>query len=836
MHEMKKLKFFGCIFFLIALLILKSSLVSSAEIKNILVLHSYNEGFAWTGSISKGINSVFDNGNINVNIKYDYMDLKENSSEEYIHTFFELQKSKYSHIKFDIIIASDNGVMEYLSKYGEELFNKVPVVFCGINEINPSILSKHSEYKIVVENIEVEEMVKNILSIFPNTRTFKVFGSDSTSGKNDFANIKRLPNKLSDNYEFNFYENTPIDKVKLEIESSNKNTAFIFLTDPFIDENNHYRYINNLKDDFFKNSAVPLFSFWDFDLGYGTFGGKVTSAFYQGEEVGKIALSILKGSSLESIPNISQSPNKYMFDYNQLKRFRINVNALPEGSIIVNEPYSFFEKYKSLVIGAIVTFLFLITVISFLTIIINEKRKNEMKLSNSYDELSAVYEELAATEEELRAQYEELQENENRIEEMAYYDKVTGLPNRNYIMERFEIKNSALIFLDIDEFKKVNDTLGHNKGDELLKKIAFRLKKYSPSNSMVGRFGGDEFLILIPEFYDIKELEEICNNLINMFKVPFILDGVRNYVTASLGISVAPMDGEEIDVLLKNADTAMYRAKEQGKNQYCFFNHTMSKELLRKISIENNLRHALKKNEFKLYYQPQINLYSGKIEGMEALLRWNNKELGFVSPNEFIPIAEKNGLIVPIGNWVMKKACQQNKIWLSKGFKYDYIGINVSSIQFVRDDFVNTVSNVLEREKLPSSYLDIEITESLLIDSTENNINKLKDLKSMGVKISLDDFGTGYSSLNYLMQFPINKLKIDKSFVQNICNNKEQELIIDVIINLSKRLGQKVVAEGVETKEQLELLKSMGCDIAQGYYFSKPLSVEDMEELLKKNL
>lgn len=967
---MKKIKLFICIFFLVALIAFKSSSVAAAEVKNILVLHSYNEGFAWTGAISKGINSVFNVSTTDVNIKYDYMDLKERSDVDYLDNFFNLQKIKYSHIKFDTIIASDNGAMDYLLEYGDKLFPNTPIVFCGINEMNPSVLLNKPQYKIVSENIEVEEMIKNILSIFPHTNTFNVFGSSSTSGKNDFNNIKEISNKFINDYKFNFFENTPIEKVKEEIKNSNKNTAFIFVTDPFLDESGHYRYISNLKDDIFENSPAPLFSFWDFDLGYGTLGGKITSGFYQGEEAAKIALKILNDSSLASIPQITQSPNKYMFDYTQLKNHKINLNILPKDSIIVNESFSFFEKYRSLVIGILIVFLFLITIISLLSIIINQKRKNEIKLNNSYEELTAVYEELTATEEELRAQYEELQENEEmmrnseeryrlaiegandaiwewdmennsffisekwthisghdivlsfkdiynkyiyqsdksfakkdledainnnkiyksefriiakdgsikwllnrgklllnseskaikmagsitdiserkmnekQVRQMAYFDVVTNLPNRHYFIQKYKEvlksnslsnKSSALIFLDLDEFKKINDTLGHDKGDYLLKEIAIRLKTSIPLNSIAGRFGGDEFLVLVPEFDNIKDLESICNNLLNMFKEPFILDGVFTYVTTSMGISVAPVDGEKSEVLLKNADTAMYRAKEQGKNQYCFFSYSMGKELVKKITIENNLRHALENREFELYYQPQVNLCNGKIEGMEALIRWNNKELGFVPPNDFIPIAEKTGLIVPIGNWVLETACKQNKIWLDKGLSYNSIAINVSCIQFIRHDFIDNVKDILTKENLPSNHLDIEITESLLMDSTEDNINKLKDLKSMGIKIALDDFGTGYSSLNYLRQLPINVLKIDKSFVQEICDKAEQRLIIDVIINLSHRLGYKVIAEGVETKEQLILLKDMGCDIAQGYYFSKPISAEDMEYLLIKN-
>jgi diguanylate cyclase (GGDEF)-like protein/PAS domain S-box-containing protein len=964
---MKKIRFFICIFFFANLLIFKSSSVSATEVKNVLVLHSYNEGFAWTGAISKGINSVFNDANANINVKYDYMDLKEKSDEQYLESFLNLQKSKYAHIKFNAIIASDNGAMDYLLRYGDKLFPEIPMVFCGVNDINASAIMDKPMYKFISENIEAEAMIKNVLSVFPETSTINIYGSDSLSGQMDFDNIKNITEKFIGKCKFNFYKNTTVEQLKSKIEISNKDTAFIFVTDPFLDADGHYRYINNLKEDIFIKSPAPLFSFWDFDLGYGTIGGKVTSGFYQGEEAAKLALKILNGDDLASIPQITQSPNKYMYDFNQLDRFNINLKYLPEGSIIINSTPSFFEEHKVLVIITVIIFIFLVTIISFLSIIVNQKRKNEIKLNNSYEELSAVYEELAATEEELRAQYEELQQNEEimrnseeryrlaiegsndaiwewnierqtffisekwtditghakvtnfmdvydkysyeddrefakkdletsinskeiyksefriiakdgsikwllnrgkllfnykdepikmagsitdiserkaiekQIRYMAYYDMITGLPNRNYFMDKFkEIlrsnsltnKSCALIFLDVDEFKKINDTLGHDNGDNLLKEFAGKLKTSITLDSIAARFGGDEFLVLIPEFNSMKDLENICSNVLRIFKEPFILNGLPNYVTSSMGVVIAPMDGDDTELLLKNADTAMYRAKEQGKNQYCFFNYSMSKDLAKKISIENNLRNALENNEFQLYYQPQINLSNGKIEGMEALIRWKNNELGFVSPNEFIHIAEKNGLIVPIGNWVIKTACAQNKNWLEKGFKYNSIAINVSCVQFVRQDFIDIIKDVLSKESLPSSCIDIEITESLLIDFTEDNINKLKDLKSMGVKVSLDDFGTGYSSLNYLRKLPINKLKIDKSFIQDICEKEEQRIIVDVIINLSHRLGYEVIAEGVETKEELDLLNDMGCDIAQGYYFGKPVSAEEMEQLL----
>ena len=954
---------------LMILIIYKSALAS--EIKNVLVIHSYNEGFSWTNSISKGINDELNKSNKTLNVLYDYMDLKEMNGKDYFEKFYEIQRIKYANRKFDVIITSDNGAMDYIMQYGDKLFKDTPIVFCGVNKSSFLNLADNISHKFVTEEIDITTMIKNIEQIMPNVTTINVFANNTDSGKNDLNYIKNFQPYYKSRLKFDFYEGYTLENLKAKIETSDDTTAFLFMTDPFVDRYGIYRYINNVKDNIFKDSKAPLFSFWDFDLGYGTIGGKVTSGYYQGKSAAGIALKILNNISLENIQRVTQSPNKYIYDFNQLKRFNVSLNTIPKESIILNKPFSFYENYKHLVIGTLIMFLLLVIIIVLLTLMVNEKRKNEIRLNENYEELASVYEELSATEEELRAQYDELQKNEeilrnseeryklavdgsndtiwewdiqnktldiskkwmtlsgyskmpcideiydkviyeedkifvkntiqdsitngkifirefriitgdgstkwvltrgnilrdskgnpikmagsitdiseikekeNQIEELAYYDSLTGLPNRNLFISRLNVnlRNSdffkdsiAIVFMDIDDFKKINDTLGHDKGDYVLQNIANRLQEHMPRKALVTRFGGDEFLIQIPSIQKMGDVENICNDILNIFKEPFMIDGVINYITTSIGVSMYPIDGKEYETLLKNADTAMYNAKEKGKNQYCFFNYDMEKEILRRIILENNLRNAIDNEEFELYYQPQINLHTGKIEGIEALIRWKSKELGMIPPNEFISIAEKTGLINPIGNWVIETACKQNKIWIDKGFKYNFIGVNVSCIQFIQSDFIESVRKILTEIGLPSNYLDIEITESLLIDSTEANINKLKELRDLGISISLDDFGTGYSSLNYLRRLPINILKIDKSFVDEICDKEEQRFITEVIIKLSHKLGCTVVAEGIEDEKQLKFLKDMQCDLGQGYYFSKPVPASEMEKLLLKNL
>ncbi len=894
------------------------------------------------------------------------MNLKEISEDAYIKDFYNMQKIKYNHIKFDAIICTDNGALDYMQKYGKNIFPKVPVVCCGINYVDEKEIKDRDTYKIVMENIDIEAMLNNISILQPKVKSLVIFGGNTSSGFNDLEHMKSVSQNYKHRFNFEFYEDTPIEKVKDIILSKNKDTAAIFMTDPMRDATGNPKYIANIKDEFFRDTPIPIFSFWDFDLNYGILGGNLTSGYYQGETASKIALKIVSGDSLSNIDSTWASPNRYMFDYKQLKKFNVNLKNLPKESIIINKPFSFYEKYKKLVL-----LIFLVLIITFLMILLRLKKKNQIALSNSYDELSAVYEELSATEEELRAQYDELQKNEdlirtreeiyrlavngandaiwqwnikenyffisdkwteftghdlnlslkdiydnfvleedkeeikkhlistiygrenyykseirlktkndnikwflvkgevlrdnlgnplmmagsftdiserkikeNQIEKMAFYDSLTGLPNRGLFMKKLqeqieinklENKTGAIMFLDLDEFKKINDTLGHFKGDCLLKIISYKLTFSIPKNCTAARFGGDEFLLLIPEVNNKMELEDLANQLLKIIKEPFNLGDSVNYVTSSIGIAVFPNDGESGDILLKNADTAMYNAKESGKNRYCFFKNIMEKEILRKASVENNLRNALENNEFQVYYQPQINMKSGEIIGMEALLRWNSKELGNISPMEFIPLAEKTGFIIPIGNWVLETVCKQNELWKDKGYKYESIAVNVSMVQFIQWDFIENIKNILSIYNVSPNSLELEITENSLLECTEENFKKIEDLRALGIKISLDDFGTGYSSLNYLRMFSINTVKIDKSFISDIANKYEQKLITEVIINLSHKLDYKVVAEGIENKEQLQLLQSMDCDFAQGFYFSKAANYVDMENLLKNN-
>lgn len=421
------------------------------------------------------------------------------------------------------------------------------------------------------------------------------------------------------------------------------------------------------------------------------------------------------------------------------------------------------------------------------------------------------------------------------------HDQLTGLPNRLNFYSTLEQKvqkaekngeSLALIILDIDRFKRINETFGHERGDSLLVQVAERLVSLFSANCSVFRLGGDEFIILVEQFNQIDEICKYGQMLLRELSKLFLVEDVEFYITASVGISVYPTDGSDGQTLMKNADTAMYRAKEHGKNNFQFYRETMNSRCIWTFAMENRLRKAIQQTEFLVYYQPQMSIDKGNISGIEALVRWLHPEVGLISPAEFIPLAEESGLICHIGKWVMKTACTQLKAWHNAGFKDLRVSVNISPIQFQQPELISWITKILEETKVDPQYLELEITESLLMQNPESSRQILNALSGMGLHLSVDDFGTGYSSLSYLKHFPINTIKIDRTFVNGITSHADDQAIATAVTRMAHSLNMTVVAEGVETEEQLHFLQSIGCDAIQGYLFSRPISAAQFTDQL----
>ena len=449
--------------------------------------------------------------------------------------------------------------------------------------------------------------------------------------------------------------------------------------------------------------------------------------------------------------------------------------------------------------------------------------------------------------------FEERKKAQEQVRQLAYYDSLTGLPNRNFFKElldknieysqRYGIQFS-IVFIDLDNFKRINDTHGPEAGDQLLAIISERLVKLLRRSDYiarieddgipdVARMGGDEFMTFLHNLTDLNNAARVARRLLEGIAEPLELKGREIFITASMGIANYPGDGNNSDELFKNADSAMYHAKEKGKNNFQYYTRAMNDSSLEMLNLENNLRKALERGEFMLYYQPKLDLSTRTICGMEALIRWQRPEEGLIFPSKFIPLAEATGLIVPIGEFVLKTACRQNKIWQDAGLLPVEVAVNLSYRQFIQKNLREGIFSAIRDSGLDLQYLEIEVTESTIMQNPNEALQILQELRAAGIKIAMDDFGTGYSSLSYLRQLPFSSLKIDISFVRNMLTSESDAVIVRTIIAMGHNLNMKVVAEGVETEEQLAALKEYGCDVIQGYLVSKPVPAEEFEKFLQ---
>jgi diguanylate cyclase (GGDEF)-like protein/PAS domain S-box-containing protein len=431
---------------------------------------------------------------------------------------------------------------------------------------------------------------------------------------------------------------------------------------------------------------------------------------------------------------------------------------------------------------------------------------------------------------------------EERVQFLAYYDALTELPNRALLRDRLakvladarrQKEKVALLFFDLDKFKDINDSLGHEVGDLVLQEVTTRLNKWAREQDTIARLGGDEFLILLTHIKHVPDVAVAAERLMNGMTAEFVIQGHSLSIGCCIGISIFPEHGTDSETLIKNADAAMYIAKTNGRNNFRFFTDEMNAQAVERLTLENSLRSALAKGQLFLMYQPQINIATGRITGLEALLRWQHPDLGLMPPDRFIRIAENGGLIVPIGEWVLRTACSQARKWQNEGLPFVTVAVNVSAVQFRQEGFCELIGRVLQETELAPQYLELELTESLLLANADLMSSVLRELRAIGVTLAIDDFGTGYSNFTSLRQFGVSKLKIDRSFINDVATNLDVSAIAAAIINMAKSLHLKVIAEGVESEAQMSFLRAHQCDEIQGYYFSRPLTVDHVADKLR---
>ncbi len=900
--------------------------------QKVLVINAYHRGFKWTDSITNGIESVLETGpeKIRRQVEYIYMDTKRIYNPEYLQKLRDIYRFKFKKGEFDVIIASDNNALSFLTNYRDQVFGPTPVVFCGINDYDPKLLNGASGYTGINELPDLAGNVELIRKLQPDIKKLYVIEDDTPTGKRTHRQLTRLLPQYEGTLEFIPVSRISMADLKTLLGTLNKDSAVLYTTF-FRDSAGEFFEYDESANLISAASNVPVYATWDFSLGFGVIGGKLTDGFSQGEAAARIALRILDGEPVESIPVRMESPSRYLFDEKVLNRFSLPKTSLPEGSYLINSTDS---RYSSLLVRASLAIVFLTGLI--LVLLANIRRRKiaetamrlteerfQALLGNSavgigvtdidgnYVQMNDAWVQMLKADRQnvtdltidgetplsdrtlRRETYDKLtrgdaktfrherlflrsdgsnfwgdhtvtpihdtrgnviaainltiditqrKQAENEIRQLAFFDSLTKLPNRTLFndrlsqalrMARREDYLLGLLFLDLDRFKDINDSLGHSAGDKLLQKVAERLSNCVRSTDTVGRLGGDEFIILLQHINSREDIESIAAQILTAMQTPTTIFNQEVFCSTSIGAAIFPYDGCDQGQLLKHADMAMYASKTKGRNTCTFFSSEIQKTSSERIQMEADLRKALYRGEFFLEYQPQYNLQSGRIIGVEALLRWCHPERGVILPGEFIPLAESTGLIRPIGEWVLETACRQGARWNSKDLSSLRIGVNLSVRQLVQPDLVDIVEDVLAETGLPPNLLELELTESTFMESARDVIDTLTDLKVRGIQLAIDDFGTGYSSLNYLKNFPVDRIKIDRTFIRDILVDPNDAIIVETIISMARNLGLTIIAEGVEGIEQVQFLTQRQCYEAQGFYFNPPLPAD---QIVKNNL
>ncbi len=833
-------------FSLVLSLSFTASAFSIEKQKNILIIHSYSEGLQWTSEQNSGIIENITKSNNNCAIFVEYMDWKNYPYQNNLDSLYNYLKYKYSDKKLDLIITTDDAALTFALENRADLFSNAPIVFSGVNQEKISqIQGKYENLTGVMEEIDPTDTIRMARKINPDIENLYLMVDNSESGVTTSKIILEKVKQMNPEIKIIPMNNMSFSTVIDTVGRLDNKSMLLFATyygdgtGSIIDFNLACREVS-------KYSAVPTYHLYDFGLNNGAFGGNMLSGRLYGNYAAELALRILEGESADNIAIYSPKATRKVFDYNQMKRFNISRDKLPSDTEIFNKPFSFFETYRLLVLAVAAVFIFLILFVMILLIYIKKIRRIRKELHISNEELTQTYEELVATDDELKNQLHEISEIQRNLAEseekytyLALHDVLTGLPNRRSLFEdadrilhKGNNKKAALLFIDMDNFKYINDTMGHEFGDLLIKAASDRLSLDLLEKSTLYRLGGDEFIILAEETGQDRA-EQLTADILYSFKENFFVKNIGLHISFSIGIAIYPKHGNNIEELIKSADIAMYKAKESGKNRYVLYDKIMNKDFTERMNIEKHLHTAMDNNEFELFYQPQFDLKTNKVTGLEALLRWRSPELGLVSPMKFIKVAEDTHLIIQLGEWVLIQACDFLSHLHKQGLTDMKMSVNISTLQIFQSDFNTKVLKIIDYFKLDPSSIELEITETVLIESFEVVYGKLLKLREKGIGIALDDFGKGYSSLSYLKQLPITTLKIDKTFIDNVSLIQENKTITQHIIKMGRSMGISVIAEGVEHNDQLEYLKKYECDKIQGYLFSRPLPKKEVEKLLK---
>ena len=808
--------------------------------KDVLIINSYHFGLSWTDeSTTAEIETIKRDYHGDVRFYVEYMDWKEHPTIESKELFKAMIMTKYANRSFDLIIAADDAAFSFVLENRDLMFLDLPIVFHGISESSyVDLVEQPVNMTGVLEIVDIKTTLEVAHLVNPEMKTFYIIHDQTESGK---AMGEAAAEEVVKNYPelgVVIITDMTIDGIAEFVESlTNKDS--ILMTAYYTDIDGRNINFEDMIEKVSQSTDAAVFSLYDFSVGTGALGGNMLSARMIGEHAGALSTQILNGENPDDLSIIRDNMHLNAIDYDAAVKHNIDFNKLPDETLILNRPISKLELYREVIIIAAAIIAILTVFLTLLSIALKNTIKLKNELAEKNMELKGLYDEIAASEEELKAQfdalndlYEQLRESKEQSEKVsaeiryaAYHDALTGYWNKAALDEL--VKNDgfnryALLLVDIDHFKRINDTMGHQFGDKYIQELGRLLKEQLDDDGKIFRINGDEFVIYY-QFDSTESLSIFSEKILNALNTVVQVEYSSFSNTVSVGVAVHPEDGETLEVLLTRADLAMYKAKETGRSRAVRYENTMVDHIIWRVEREEALKKALERHEFSLVYQPQIDCFTKEIIGFEALIRWYNPELGHIPPLEFIPIAEETQLIMPIGKWVVEEAASfLHQMQKRYGTAFQ-MAVNVSVTQLIQEDFVKMIMDILTKSDINPEHFVLEITESVLMQAIDASIEKLNTLQKYGVKVSLDDFGTGYSSLSYLKTLPIDILKIDKSFVDSIGDSDDQVDLVEIIVRLGKQLNMKLVAEGVEHKEQLSALQAVNCDAMQGYYYSKPL-------------
>lgn len=786
----------------------------------------------WTDNQVQGIMSTYNHANSKPVFYVEYLDWKRNPSAENLELLYQLYKLRYANLPIDMIMTTDDAALEFALRYRQELFSDAPVVFSGVFPQSAArMIRGQRRVTGVQEQMDINGTLEIMKTFQPGIRQVYLIYDNTESGQAAQDLLERAIGNLNPAVVAIPLNTFSYQEIVYTLQNAPPDSAVLMATYSH-DSNGVVKDLEWYTQLFSGASRVPVYVLYDFEIGWGAVGGSVISGFLQGKTAADMGLRILNGEEPSIISPAGDLNNVATLDYEQIKRFRLPEDKIPPGSIVINRPPSFYAEYKQGIWIACAVFSFLVITIIVLTINIRRKKAAERELKHSNEELNALYEEVLASQEELQAQYK-------KLDFLAYHDPLTGLWNRTALQEQLNSLSQenngcgTVLFIDIDNFKFINDTFGHQFGDTLLESISKTIRETVRHEGFVARMGGDEFVIILYHIIDREQAAGYAEEFRTKLMTPLQIDGNTLNITFSIGLTIFPEDGANAERLLKNADLAMYQAKEQGKNRYVFYNRSLEAVLHEKLWLEQHLRVAIDQGELQLWYQPFVQVKTGRIIGFEALLRWHCPGQGVIGPLQFIGSAEKNGLILPIGLMVLRSACSLIASLQQEGYTDLLVTVNISVVQLAEDNFVQSVADILAETGARPGSLGLEITESVFMEHSQESISKLLQLKSMGITTLLDDFGSGYSSLNYLTSLPIDAVKIDKTFIQQLDEPGNKKPLAGIIIDLAHQINAYVVAEGVESESQLRQLANYQCEVAQGYFFSKPVPADGVWKLLR---